>query len=299
MKRHPLLLAYLALGSVCFFWGTTYPAIRMSLEAFPPVLLVGCRFTVSGLLLLGGARLAGVRMPDGKDILYSSAFGVLALGVGNTCLTYAEIWIPSGLASLFVTTSPFWMVGLEAAWTGGERLQPVVLAGMLVGLAGTAVLVGPEGFEQGMESGTTRGFLLLQFGCLSWSFASIAQRRRIRHVNAVVNGGIQQLAAGATFLVVALALGQNSVNFDSRGVYSMLYLVAFGSVVGYTSYIYVLKKLPIAVVTIHVYINPVVATTLGWLLFREPFGTRQAMAMAVIFLGVAIVKRFSGPGPAK
>ena len=296
LKRHPLLLPYLALGSVSFFWGTTYTAIRMALESFPPLLLVGSRFVVSGALLLIVARLANLEMPRRRDLLYSALFGVLMLGIGNGCLTYSELWIPSGLAAIFITTSPFWMVGIEAVLPGGERLRFMTVAGMLIGLSGAALLIGPVAWREGLAGSALRGFLLLQIGCFSWSFASIAQRRRIRHVSAVVNGAVQQLAAGSAFLILALIITEHPVNWSVRGVSALVYLVLFGSIVGFTSYIYVLQKLPVAVVTIHVYINPVVATLLGWLVYREPFGRGEALAMAVIFLGVAVVKRYGSRG---
>ena len=303
LRRHPLSLAYLALGSVSLFWGATYTGIRMALESFPPLLLVGSRFFISGSVLLAAARLAKLEMPRRRDLLYSAAFGVMMLGGGNGCLTFAELWIPSGLAALFVTTSPFWMVGVEAALPDGEPLRLPALLGMLIGLSGTALLIGPSAWTEGLTGNVLRGFLVLQFGCFSWSVASILQRRRIRHLNAVVNGAVQQVAAGSVFLVFALIVPEHPVNWSFRGVSAVLFLVMFGSIVGFTSYIYALKKLPVAVVTIHVYINPVVAAVLGWLVYREPFGRGEALAMAIIFLGVAVVKRYSprqypegGPG---
>jgi drug/metabolite transporter (DMT)-like permease len=294
LRRHPLLLPYLALASVCFFWGTTYTGIRMALESFPPLLLVGTRFTISGSILLGALFLAGVRMPAKRDLLYSGLFGLAILGVGNSCLTFAETWIPSSLAALFVTTSPFWLTGLEAAFPGGERLRGLTVAGMLIGLAGTALLVAP-GWNDGFSGNVMKGFLVLQLGCFSWCLGSIAQRRRIRHMNAVLNGAVQQLAAGIGFLALAAVVPEHPVAWSVRGVSAVLYLVVFGSIVGYTSYIYTLKTLPVAVVALYNYVNPVVAAVLGWLLFREHFGWRETAGMAVIFLGVFIVSRASSP----
>lgn len=295
--RHPLLLPYAALLSVCFFWGTTYLAIRMALESFPPLLLVGARFTISGALLLLGAWAAGLPRPARRDILYSALYGFLALGLGNGCLTYAELWIPSSLAALLVTTSPFWMVIMEAVSPHGEPLRAATAAGMLVGLGGTALLVGPDAWSEGFSGDVVKGFLVLQVGCLAWGFASVAQRRRIPHLHAILSGGLQQLAAGLAFLLPALASGDGPHNWDARGVGAVLYLVAFGSIVGYTSYVYALKKLSVAVVTLHTYINPVVAAVLGWWFYREPFGWRETAAMVVIFAGVALVKQSAGARP--
>ncbi len=289
-------MPYLSLVSLCFFWGTTYLGIRMALESFPPMLLVGTRFTISGALLLAAARLVRLKIPGRRDFLYAAGYGVLTLGVGNGCLTFAELWIPSSLAALFVTTSPFWMSGFEAAMPGGERLHLPVAAGMLIGLGGTALLVGPDVWRHGFSGDAVKGFLVLQLGCSSWSLGSIAQRRRIGQANPVVIGAIQQLAAGLTFLLLAAMVPSHPVIWSIRGVLAVLYLVAFGSIVGYSSYVYALKKLPVAIVTIHTYVNPVVAAVLGWLFYREPFGSRELTAMTIIFLGVAVVKGYGGRG---
>ncbi len=297
LTRHPQFGAYVALASVCFFWGTTYLAIRMALESFPPLLLVGTRFTLSGAVLLLASRVAGLKLPNRRDTLYAALFGVLTLGVGNGCLTYAELWIPSSLAALLVTTSPFWMVGMESLTPGGEKLKLSTTAGLLIGLTGAALLVGPDAITTGFAGEVVKGFIVLQIGCIGWGIGSLAQRRRIGHVNVVVNGAIQQLAAGVGFLIPALAAGQEPAEWSVRGVGAVIYLMVFGSIVGYTSYVYALKRLPVAIVTLHTYVNPLVAAVLGYLFYREPFGRRESLAMAVIFTGVWIVKRFGGPAP--
>lgn len=294
MKSPRHTLPYLALASVCFFWGTTYTGIRMALESFPPLLLVGTRFTISGSILLAVLLARGTRLPPRRDLAASALFGLVILGVGNSCLTFAETWIASSLAALFVTTSPFWLTGLEAA-LGGERLRGAALAGMVIGLAGTALLIGP-GWEQGLSGNVLKGFLVLQLGCFSWSFGSIMQRRRLPEMNAVLNGAIQQLSAGIGFLLLAFLLPEQPVEWSVRGAGAVLYLVVFGSIVGYTSYIYALKTLPVALVALHNYVNPAVAAVLGWLLFGERFGARDGAAMAVIFAGVFLVSRASLPG---
>jgi drug/metabolite transporter (DMT)-like permease len=295
LRRHPHFLAYLALSSICLFWGTTYLAIRMALESFPPLLLVATRFILSGSLLLGACRLAKMPMPHRREFIRTAFNGVLILGVGNGCLTFSELWIPSSLAALFITISPFWMVGIEAGLPGGEPLHLPTIAGMLVGLTGAALLVGMDVLHEGFEGSIWKGFLLLQLGSASWSFGSIRQRREAAKAQAVVSGAVQQLAAGLAFLLPALFVREHPVAWSVRGVSALFYLVLFGSIVGYSSYIYALERLPVAIVSIYTYVNPVVAAFLGWLVYSEPFGRREAIAMAIIFLGVALVKRYTSP----
>src|SRR5271156_1262863 len=286
MRSRPHFQAYLALAAVCFFWGTTYLGIRMALETFPPLLLGGLRYTVSGYALLLVAFFAKGHLPSGKQLFYTALFGVIIIGVVNGCLAFAEQWIPSGLAALFITPSPFWMVGMEALIPGGERLHAPTLFGMLVGLAGTALLVAPSAIQQGFSGPSFRGFLLLQLGCCGWSFGSILQRRHATKAHPVVSGAVQQLATGLVFLGPAWLTKTGPVHWTPRSIGAVIYLVTFGSVVGYSAYLYALDKLPVSVVSIYTYVNPVVAVFLGWLIYSERIGFREIASMLVIFAGV-------------
>ncbi|HPT25848.1 MAG TPA: EamA family transporter, partial [Bryobacteraceae bacterium] len=135
-----------------------------------------------------------------------------------------------------------------------------------------------------------KGFLIIQFGSFGWSLGSLLQRRQATAAHPILGGAIQQLATGLAFIPIAwLAGGQ--FHLSARGVGAVAYLVVFGSIVGYSSYVYALEHLPVAVLSIYNYINPVVAVILGWLVYRESFGSRELIAMLIIFAGVAMVKR--------
>lgn len=289
--NRPPFAAYAALVAVCFFWGTTYLAIRMALESFPPLLLVSGRFVLSGSILLAGCLMAGMHLPKPREFALSAFYGIIVLGGGNGCLTYSERIIPSSLAALFIAVSPFWLVGIEALMPDGESLRKSTLLGMLTGLAGAALLVGPDIFQQGFAGNVWKGFLLLQLGSVLWSYGSIKQKYLPTTASPIVQGAIQQLAAGLAFTLAAASIPEGSIQWSFRGVSALLYLVTFGSIVGYSAYLYALSRLPVSLVSIYTYINPIVAAVLGWLFYREPFGKREALAMAVIFVGVAIVKR--------
>jgi drug/metabolite transporter (DMT)-like permease len=292
MRSHPHFKAYLALAAVCFFWGTTYLGIRMALESLPPLMLVGLRYTISGSVLLLVAFFAKAHLPSGRELFFTALYGVIIIGIGNGCLAFAEVWIPSGLAALFITTSPFWMVGMEALIPGGDRLHTPTLLGMLVGLAGTSLLVAPNAIQQGWGGPLLRGFLVLQLGCCGWAFGSILQRRHVTKAHPVVSGAVQQLATGLVFMGPALLTKTQPIHWTSRSIAAIVYLVTFGSVVGYSAYLYALDKLPVSVVSIYNYVNPVVAVFLGWLFYREKIGVRELGAMLVIFAGIALVKRY-------
>ncbi|MBK9166805.1 MAG: EamA family transporter [Bryobacterales bacterium] len=262
----------------------------MALESFPPMMLVSARFLISGSILLAVVKARGGQLPSG-DALRKTAFaGVLILGLGNAALTVSELFIASGMAGLMITISPFWMISLEAALPGGQRLHGPTVAGMVVGLLGALVLLAPDLTGQSLDRSLLRGFLILQVGMAAWSFGSIYQRRQAVGGHALAVGAIHQLAAGIAFLPIAALVPAHPVEWSVRGVGAMIYLIVFGSIIGYTSYTYVLERLPVAVVSIHSYLNCVVAVVLGWLVYREPFGWREGSAMGIIFLGVAIVK---------
>ena len=281
--------AYAALAAVCFFWGTTYLGIRIALESIPPLAVIAARFTLSGSLLLLAARVSGAALPRGRELRLTAWNGILVLGIGNGALTFAEQIIPSGLAALIITASPFWMVSIEAL-RGGERLHGPTAGGMLVGFGGAALLVGPDAFRTGLHSSLLHGFLILQAGCAAWCWGAISQRRLETRAHPFVSGGVQQLAAGLAFLVPALLLPPHPGPPSLKSAAALLYLVMFGSIVGYSAFIYSMEHLPVAIVTLYNYVNPVVAVLLGWLFYREPFGLRETAAMLVIFAGVALVK---------
>lgn len=265
----------------------------MALESFPPLLLVAARFLLSGALMLAGAALTQARLPRGRELWQTAWNGVLILGVGNGCLTFAELWIPSGLAALIVTTSPFWMVGLDALLPPREPLRAPVAAGILVGALGALLLAAPG--AAGWDPALLRGILVLQVGCFSWSLGSIRQRRIRGVAHPVVHGAVQQLAAGLAFALPAALIPEPPVRWTAKGAGAILYLAVFGSIVGYSAYIYALDRLPVSLVSVYTYVNPVVAVVLGHLFYGEPFGLREAVAMGVIFAGVALVKHYSAP----
>jgi len=214
----------------------------------------------------------------------------MLLGVANGALTFAETWMPSSLAALFLTTAPFWLVGMEALMPGGERLTTAVVVGLFVGLAGVVMLVLPGDGALVMGPNLWKGFLVLQVGSFFWNTGSILQRRWRATTHPLLTGALQQTAAGLIYLVAALVVPERPITLSPTGVAGLMWLVTFGSIVGYSAYIYSLETLPVSLVSIYTFINPVVAVALGKLFYDEPFGRKEITAMAIIFAGVLIVK---------
>jgi drug/metabolite transporter (DMT)-like permease len=265
----------------------------MALETFPPMILVCVRYIISGSIMLLFARARGLYLPRGSELAWACFSGLLTLGIGNGALVLSETMIPSGIAGLIVTISPFWMVGAEALLPGGARLHAPTIAGMAVGMAGAALLFTPDPGTHGIDRGLIVGFLVLQFGMAGWSFGSIVQRRKAGKAHPVIAGGVQQAAAGLAMIPFALLAPHDPIHWSARGVGALFYLITFGSLVGYSAFVYCMDRLPVAIVSVYPYVNAVVAVTLGWLFYREPFGLREMAAMVIIFAGVAAVKRYS------
>jgi drug/metabolite transporter (DMT)-like permease len=290
VPKHPQFGAYAALLAVCIFWGTTYLGIRIAVEDIPPFTLVATRFLLSGGLMLAAAKLYGAHIPRGRELWQTSAYGLLTLGIGNTCLAFAELYVPSGLAALLVTTSPFWLVAIEAM-LGGEALHLPTLLAMTVGVGGVALLVAPLLRSEGPGSiGVIPGFLILQVGCAGWCLGSLLQRKQASRAHPFVSGAVMQFATGVAILIPAFLFGPRA-HWTPRSIEATVYLALFGSIVGYSAYLYALQHLPLAISSLYTYINPLVAVLLGWIAFREPFGPWESAAVVVIFLGVYLVKR--------
>jgi drug/metabolite transporter (DMT)-like permease len=249
-------------------------------------------------LLVAWAWWQRKEFPRGRDLWFTGLYGILTIGIGNGTLAVAELWTPTGLASLFITTGPFLYAGMDALIPGGEKLHGPTIVGLLVGFLGVLGLVAPSAWSLftggGLDSGggIVLGFVVLQFSGASWALGSLLQRNRKVRVHPFVLAGVQQVATGLAFILPAMLEPQDAV-WNTRGLGAVVYLAIFGGIVGYGSYMKALSTLPLAIVSIYTYVNPVVAVFLGWLVYREPFGLREAAAMVVIFLGVWLVRRAS------
>ena len=262
----------------------------MALESFPPAVLIALRYFISGGILLIAARLRGAHLPRGRELRNTIISGIFVIGIGNGALSWAELLIPSGLASLIVTVSPFWFIIFEALVPGGAKPHGPTIVGMVVGFAGACILLMPGAGATSFHMETLIGFAILQLGCIAWCLGSIMQRRLKTEAHPIVSGAVQQLASSLAFVPLALAIPHGPIVIKARAVWAVAYLVVFGSIIGYSAYAYTIARLPVAIASIYPYVNSLVAVALGWLFYREHFGMREFLAMLVIFLGVGIVK---------
>jgi drug/metabolite transporter (DMT)-like permease len=293
--RGKALVAYLL---VCVVWGSTYLAIRIGVAVLPPFLFAGARFVTAGLLLLGGSLALGARLPTrARDWGVLAAVGLFLLAGGNTFLVWAEQFTPSGVASLFVVTVALWMALFDAVVPGGSgRISWRVIAGLALGLAGTALLVGASPGD--LLHADLRGPIALTCASASWAFGSVYSKRRQLDTNLYVGAAIEMIAGGAAVCLAGLVLGEaRDVHVTAAGVGALAYLVVFGSIVGYTAYGYALHHGPATVVGTYAYVNPLIAVLLGSLILHEPLGPRTLVAMGLI-LGAVLWIQLGHAAPA-
>lgn len=282
-----------AFAAVYIIWGSTYLAIRFAVETLPPLLMAGARFAVAGAILLLWSRLRNrTAGPTRLDWRTGFVSGALLLLGGNGGVVWAEQRVPSGIAALLVAVVPLWMVLLDWLWPGGKRPPILVFAGLGLGLLGLALLVGPDGFR-GRGDISIPGAIILMLASLSWAAGSLFTQRAARGSTGL-NGAATQMISGGLFLFVAAIVAGEPSHLDlahasSRSLIGFLYLVTFGSLVGFTAYVYLLAHTSAAKAATYAYVNPVVAVVLGWSLANEPVTTRTLLAAAVILAGVAII----------
>ncbi|MCH8126566.1 EamA family transporter [candidate division KSB1 bacterium] len=293
MNRQETIKAYLALAAVCFFWGTTYLAIRIGVEVMPPALFAGIRFFVAGLIFIPILRVFGHAMPSKNDWRIIIMISIALLVVANGIVVWAEQWVPSGLAALIVSTLPFWMVGIEAMLPRGESLSLQKITGLVIGFSGLLILLWPD-----LHSAINREYLVgigaIAFAAISWAAGSVYSKHRKVSAKPLMSSAFQMLIAGTILIFIGIINDELSkLTFTSQGVLSLVYLIIFGSIVGYGSFVYALNKLPSSIVSMYAFINPIVAVILGWLILDERLDWRVAIATAIILFGVVVVKKSS------
>lgn len=294
--RGKALVAYLL---VCVFWGSTYLAIRVGVGELPPFLFAGTRFFIAGALLLAVSLALGGTLPrDWHSWRTQGIVGLFTLLGGNTCVVWAEQFTDSGVASIFVVTVALWLALFDALVPGGSgRVAARVLAGLAIGFVGTLLLIGATPSE--ILAADLRGPAALTLASASWAFGSVWFKRHPGRVSSpYVAASLQMLVGGAVVTLLGLALGDAARwRFSATGIGALVYLIVFGSIVGYTSYFYALRHAPPTIVGTYAYVNPVIAVLLGHVILDEPVGPRTLLAMALILGAVAWIQTARIPPP--
>ena len=286
-------------ATIYLVWGSTYLGIRVAVETLPPFLMSGARFLVAGGLIAGWIALTRGFRPTRRQWIDNAIIGALLLLGGNGLVSWAEQRIPSGIATLIVSLGPLFIVLLDWAVlalgrdkTQGTRPTLATFVGVGLGITGLVVLVGPQ-LGDGANHLDPWSVGALVLACLSWSAGSLYTRYARTPAEPFTGAAMQMLTGSGWLFLVSLLRGE-PLHFDpalvsTRSLFAWAYLVAAGSLVGFTTFVWLMKHSTPARVSTYAYVNPIVAVFLGWLVLHESISSRIFVGAAVIIAGVALI----------
>jgi drug/metabolite transporter (DMT)-like permease len=292
MTNRNQYLPHLALAAVCIIWGTTYLALRIAVQHFPPFLFSALRQTIAGIILLGFIFLLGKKaMPGKKHLVQQAIGGFFMLTLGNGLVAWAEMHIPSGIAAIICSLMPVLVILINLSINREEKPTVPIMIGVVLGMVGIIMIFG-ENMNEFSNSDYTFGIILTFIAVLSWAAGSVWIKKHNTDTNPFINAGLQMFFGGLLMFPASLLFDDlQHVAWSAEAVYSLLYLIVFGSIIAYACYSYALRTLPMTIVSMYAYINPLVAVVLGWLVLDELLNAKMGMAILITIAGIYIVNR--------
>jgi len=285
--RSQILIAF---ALVYIIWGSTYLAIRIAIETLPPLLMVGSRFFIAGVILYTWMRARGTAAPSLLHWRSATIIGVLLLVLGTGVVVLAEERVASGIAALIVSVVPLWIVLLQWIRPGGKRPNVWVSAGVVLGLAGLWMLLDPGA---GGEHRNLAVESVLLLAALSWAIGTLYAKHAPMPESKFIGTAMEMIAAGVVLITVGLAAGESSQlalgAVSARSWSALLFLITFGSIIAFTAYVWLVSAVSPTLLSTYAFVNPVVAVFLGWAVLSEPLNTRMVVAAAIIVGAVALI----------
>jgi drug/metabolite transporter (DMT)-like permease len=284
----------LAFAAIYITWGTTYLAIREGVHTLPPALFGGVRIFCAGFLLFIFLAIGrhSLRIPL-CELGTNAIVGMLMFVGGNGLITFGEMTVPSGMASLLVATTPMWMALLELLLPHGSRLRTVGWLGLLLGLGGVLVLLGP-GLQASSDLFADGGPFMVLGSSACWSIGSVLARYQPRSASHLAAASWQMLVGGTCMTIFGFCRGEIDLLtpecFTPVAIYSFFHLLVFGSLVGFITYNWLLGHVSAAAAGTYAYVNPLIAVIIGWALASEQPTISLALGMVIILTGVALVR---------
>lgn len=291
-KLNPVTL-WSALVAVYIIWGSTYLFAHFMTERMPPLYMSAIRFLTAGALLYTYARLTGTPAPTRHDWSGPGLIGLLMLAIGNGCITVSLQYLPSGLIALLAATFPVFLLTLN--WVGFNKIRPTNLAmgGLLVGLLGVYFLIKPDNLRPTGELSRVLiggGFVLI--ANVAWAFGTLLSGRLTLPAQNI-STAMQMLAGGIILLITSLLIEPitigSIVNAPAKALYSLVYLIIFGSIIGFSSYAWLARHAPPQLVSTYAYVNPVVALLLGATFAGEVLTSQSLIGAGIIVSGVVLI----------
>jgi drug/metabolite transporter (DMT)-like permease len=282
---------WLAMMALYIIWGSTYLGIRYAVMTIPPFMMAGVRFAISGSMLFVWRRMAGDPMPTLNQWKSALIVGLLLLLGGNGVLGWAERLIPSGVAALLIGAVPMMLVLIEGLRPGGVKPTWRQIFGLLIGFGGIAILIGPAEFTGGGQEINLLGVGACLIASLLWAIGSIYNRTADLPESTTLFTGMEMLMGSAGLIAFGLVSGElNGFRIEQVSIESLIgliYLITFGSLIGFVSYAWAIRNAPVSLVATYAYVNPIVAVLLGNLIASEPLDSRVLIA-ALIIVGSVI-----------
>lgn len=288
------LLAYLSLIIVCLVWGSTYFAIRIGVATFPPFLFSAIRQIMAGGIMLVALKIIGKLQLRRSDLINQSITGILMVTLGNGVIGWCERYITSGLAALILSLIPVFVVVISYLF-GFDRRRPhiLILFGLILGCLGI-ILIFRDNLKDIANPEYFLGMLIAFGACLAWASGSVFSKFKIlNHKNVFQNAALQLLMGGITLVLFSLFLDDYTELkvISGKSIWALAYLIVFGSIIAYSSFVYALKHLPIGVSSLYAYINPFIAIMLGYFFLNEPLTDITLLALTATLSGVYCINR--------
>ena len=286
------VFAVLALAAVCLIWGTTYLALRIGVTDFPPFIFSAMRQIFAGAILLGVMLTVGkATLPSAKIITNQAIAGFLMFTMGNGLVGWAEVHVSSGLAAIISSMVPIWIILLNMQVSDDEKPNFPIIAGLVIGLSGIVMIFGQH-LSEFSNPAYLWGLVAMFIANISWAIGSVWIKRKNQDSNLFVNAALQMLFGGLFMLPLsAVADDYAQFNVTPNILYALIYLIVMGSIVAYICFTYAIRHLPMTIVSMYAYINPLVAVLLGWIVLDEKFSLTIFIAMVITVAGVYLVNR--------
>jgi drug/metabolite transporter (DMT)-like permease len=286
------ILAVLALAAVCLIWGTTYLVLRIGVSGFPPFLFSAMRQLIAGGILIGALLLfTKTKFPDSSVVFNQAMAGFFMFTMGNGLVGWAEVHISSGMAAIISSMVPIWIILLNIKVNQDEKPNFPIVAGLLIGLTGILMIFGQH-LKEFSNPTYQLGIGAMFIANMGWAAGSVWIKKKNQHSNLFMNASLQMLFGGLFMLPLSTLFDDYSnVHFTTSVSFALAYLVVVGSIIAYICFTFAIKQLPMTIVSLYAYINPLVAVLLGWIILDEKFSLSICIAMLITVAGVYLVNR--------
>jgi drug/metabolite transporter (DMT)-like permease len=288
----PTWKTLLAFFIIYFVWGSTFLAIRVGVHEIPPLVFAAMRFLVAGLVLYGWMIARGEPSPTRRQWFSATLLGLLIFVFDYGLLFWAEMRVPSGIAAVMLATIPVFIALSEIVFLRTQRLTFRLTCALLLGIAGVGVLVS-RSLNLGGAPIDTTGALALIVASISWSLAAVLNRKLELPKSKVMSAGAQTLAGGVMLVITAAAFGEfghfHPSTFSRGAWFSLVYLIVFGSIIGFTAYVWLIHHESPTKVGTYAYVNPVVAVLVGYFVGGEALGARTVVGTICVLISVVVI----------